>query len=79
MHRLLPWLTVKENVGLGMEGKKSYIRDRVRHYLEKVGLSEFENTYPNQLSGGMAQRVSIARYRTSVINAFHETIGMYQI
>ncbi len=60
-HRLLPWLTVGENVGLGLEGKKDYIRDKIHMYLEKVGLSDFENAYPNQLSGGMAQRVSIAR------------------
>lgn len=60
-HRLLPWLTVGENVGLGLEGKKDYIRERVHLYLEKVGLTDFEKVYPNQLSGGMAQRVSIAR------------------
>ncbi len=60
-HRLLPWLTVGENVGLGLEGKKDYIKDKVGMYLEKVGLSDFEKAYPNQLSGGMAQRVSIAR------------------
>lgn len=60
-HRLLPWLTVSENVGLGLEGKKSYIKDKVHLYLSKVGLADFEEVYPNQLSGGMAQRVSIAR------------------
>ncbi len=60
-HRLLPWLTVAENVGLGLEGKKSFIRDKVHMYLEKVKLADFEKAYPSQLSGGMAQRVSIAR------------------
>lgn len=60
-HRLLPWLTVEENVALGLEGKKDYIRDQVRTYLKKVGLENFEKIRPGQLSGGMAQRVSIAR------------------
>lgn len=60
-HRLLPWLTVGENVGLGLEGKKNYIKDKVHFYLSKVGLADFEKVYPSQLSGGMAQRVSIAR------------------
>ncbi len=60
-HRLLPWLTVGENVALGLEGKKSYIKDKIQLYLEKVGLGEFEKAYPRQLSGGMAQRASIAR------------------
>ncbi len=60
-HRLLPWLTVGENVALGFEGNKDYIKEQTRIYLEKVGLKEFENALPGQLSGGMAQRVSIAR------------------
>jgi sulfonate transport system ATP-binding protein len=60
-HRLLPWLTVGDNVGLGLDGPKSQVRNRVRLYLDKVGLSDFERAYPRQLSGGMAQRVAIAR------------------
>lgn len=60
-HRLLPWLTVAENVALGLEGTKSYIKDKVHLYLEKVKLADFGKVYPNQLSGGMAQRASIAR------------------
>ncbi len=60
-HRLLPWLTVEENVALGLEGKRAYIADKVQHYLEKVGLEGFAKVYPNQLSGGMAQRAAIAR------------------
>lgn len=60
-HRLLPWLTVGENIALGMEGKKSYLQDKIHLYLKKVGLEEFEKAYPRQLSGGMAQRASIAR------------------
>jgi len=60
-HRLLPWLTVGDNVGLGLEGPKSYITEQVMYYLEKVGLKGFENAYPKQLSGGMSQRAAIAR------------------
>lgn len=60
-HRLLPWLTIQENVALGLDGKKANIGDKVQRYLEKVGLASFGNVYPNQLSGGMAQRAAIAR------------------
>lgn len=60
-HRLLPWLTVAGNVGLGLDGPQSYIRDRVHYYLEKVGLEDFAKAYPGQLSGGMQQRAAIAR------------------
>ena len=60
-HRLLPWLTVEENLVLGLEGKKEELREQVNIYLKKVDLENFEKVYPGQLSGGMAQRVSIAR------------------
>lgn len=60
-HRLLPWLTVEENICLGMEGNKENIKEQVKIYLEKVGLSGFGKKYPGQLSGGMAQRAAIAR------------------
>jgi ABC-type nitrate/sulfonate/bicarbonate transport system ATPase subunit len=60
-HRLLPWLTIGDNVGLGLEGPKSYICEQVMFYLEKVGLQKFEKAYPKQLSGGMSQRAAIAR------------------
>jgi sulfonate transport system ATP-binding protein len=58
--RLLPWLTVAENVGfdLGSGGGK---HPRVQELLEEVGLGDFANAYPKQLSGGMAQRAAIAR------------------
>jgi len=58
--RLLPWLTVVENVGfeLGREGAQ---HPRVRSLLEEVGLADCAAAYPKQLSGGMAQRVAIAR------------------
>jgi sulfonate transport system ATP-binding protein len=63
-HRLLPWLSVERNVGLGLEGKRSGNGDRsqiVRDHLELVGLTGYEKAYPGQLSGGMAQRAAIAR------------------
>src|SRR5690606_13125450 len=61
-HRLLPWLTVEENIGLGLRGVDARERrERVHHHIELVGLAGFEKSYPNQISGGMAQRVAIAR------------------
>lgn len=61
---LMPWQTVYQNVafGLRLEGKPDReIRDRVMHYIKLVGLEGFEHKYPHQLSGGMKQRVGIAR------------------
>jgi sulfonate transport system ATP-binding protein len=61
-HRLLPWLTVEENVGFGITDLPSAERRaRVAQYIDLVGLRGFEHSYPHQLSGGMAQRVAIAR------------------
>ncbi len=60
-HRLLPWLTVKENIRFSLPDNQKKNDDLIRENLEIVGLSEFENAYPGQLSGGMAQRVAIAR------------------
>jgi NitT/TauT family transport system ATP-binding protein len=61
---LLPWKTVYDNAafGLAMAGAPSAtIRERVDHYLDLVGLVGFERHYPYQLSGGMQQRVGLAR------------------
>lgn len=65
--RLLPWLSVLQNVAFGLEARgldKKEAQKRARHYIRLVGLQEFENAYPRQLSGGMAQRVGIARALT---------------
>lgn len=60
-HRLLPWLTVEENLTIGLDGTKKELQDLAREYLKKVDLENFEKVYPSQLSGGMAQRVAISR------------------
>lgn len=61
-HRLLPWLKIKDNVGFGLSHLSKAEREKnVKKHLELVGLSEFENSYPAQLSGGMSQRAAIAR------------------
>lgn len=65
--RLLPWLTVLDNVTFGLEVRgipRQEARDRARRYIALVGLGQFETAYPRQLSGGMAQRVGIARALT---------------
>ncbi|MDN4491906.1 ABC transporter ATP-binding protein [Ureibacillus aquaedulcis] len=58
---LFPWRTVLENVVLAAEikGKPEY--EEAKRLLEKAGLAEFENSYPNELSGGMKQRVAFIR------------------
>lgn len=61
-----PWLTVIENVEFGLKIQerkmnKAERRHRARDYLDKVGLSDRADAYPKQLSGGMQQRVAIAR------------------
>jgi NitT/TauT family transport system ATP-binding protein len=63
-YALFPWRTAVQNVefGLDIAGLKSRERrDRARHYLDLVGLAAFADRYPHELSGGMKQRVAIAR------------------
>ncbi len=60
-HRLLPWLTVADNIKLGLEKNCKDADEIVKKNLQLVNLTEFEKAYPSQLSGGMAQRVAIAR------------------
>lgn len=60
-HRLLPWLTVSQNIKLALDKKTKDTNEIVEKYLKLVGLEKFASAYPGQLSGGMAQRVAIAR------------------
>jgi sulfonate transport system ATP-binding protein len=63
-HRLFPWLSVRDNVGLGLLNSKLSAAEKERavsDHIALVGLEGFENAYPHQLSGGMAQRAAIAR------------------
>jgi NitT/TauT family transport system ATP-binding protein len=64
-HSLYPWRTVEANVRLGLElsgiGSNGDASNVVARHLELVGLTEFADHYPNQLSGGMQQRVGVAR------------------
>jgi NitT/TauT family transport system ATP-binding protein len=62
--RLLPWRTAIENVELGpeiLDVSRKERRDRAQHWLTRLGLAGHEHDYPHALSGGMRQRVSIAR------------------
>jgi NitT/TauT family transport system ATP-binding protein len=60
-----PWLTVAGNVAFGMRYRddlsRSEKQERVGHYLSLVGLADFADAFPNRISGGMRQRVAIAR------------------
>lgn len=61
---LMPWLSVLDNVAFGLEMQgvaKSVRRAKAREQLEMVGLSEWESKFPHELSGGMQQRVGLAR------------------
>jgi NitT/TauT family transport system ATP-binding protein len=61
---LFPWLTVKENVALGLEARgwdEARIDAQVERYVTVTGLVGFEEAYPRELSGGMRQRVGLAR------------------
>jgi len=61
---LMPWLSVSQNVAFGLEQKgldRKHINDRVMHQLDLVGLSQWAKKLPSELSGGMQQRVGLAR------------------
>src|SRR3954470_15078534 len=64
-YTLLPWRTAQGNIEFALEAagglRRAERRERAREYLELVGLTEFADRYPHELSGGMKQRVAIAR------------------
>jgi NitT/TauT family transport system ATP-binding protein len=67
-YALMPWMSVRDNIGFGLHygtpGKgltREQREGRVRHFIELVGLEGSEQKYPHQLSGGMRQRVALAR------------------
>jgi NitT/TauT family transport system ATP-binding protein len=63
-YALFPWMTVRDNVEFGLEARKLPVAERREvssRLLKVVGLSDFAERFPHQLSGGMKQRVSIAR------------------
>lgn len=61
-HALFPWYTVAQNIEFGLKiKKKKDSKEIVNKYIDLIGLKGYENKYPSSLSGGMAQRVGIAR------------------
>lgn len=59
---VFPWLTVEGNIGFGLfKLSKAQCTERIAHYVKLVGLQGFEKTYPQELSGGMKQRLEVAR------------------
>lgn len=64
---LFPWLTVRENVAIGLEAiglDRDLFEPKAMRYIDKVGLDGHEEAYPRELSGGMKQRVGLARALT---------------
>jgi NitT/TauT family transport system ATP-binding protein len=63
-YALFPWLTVRDNIGFGprSRGRASFeVKETAEKFIEMIGLQKFADAYPHQLSGGMRQRVAIAR------------------
>ncbi|AEF80245.1 ABC transporter ATP-binding protein [Leadbettera azotonutricia] len=60
---LFPWASVHDNVAMGLKARGIYKgrEDQVKNYIDMIGLTGFEKSYPHEISGGMAQRVAIIR------------------
>lgn len=58
---LLPWLTIKDNCSLGLKLQNKKDDELVLYYLKKYNLLDYKDKYPNELSGGMRQRISLIR------------------
>ena len=67
--RLLPWLTVKENVALVCD-KKNFKSDEVNNILENFGLKDFINYYPKSISGGMRRRVALLELSSIILKCY---------
>jgi NitT/TauT family transport system ATP-binding protein len=58
---LFPWLTVEENIGFGLRSRKRRAKEEIKRFVSMVGLTEFRQYLPREISGGMKQRVALAR------------------
>lgn len=73
-HNLFPWLNIYDNISFGLRARKIYEenKERVEEIIHMVGLDNFRNYYPHQISGGMCQRASLAR---ALAGKLHQNFG----